>query len=164
MTVDRCGLLISTTSKISSLVRFSWLILEEARRLIREWQCRSIYSQACIHVILIWNVIDYTHGVPTQTFYRNFYFNNVPFRSNNFSSIIYCSIEEKMISNPTYRFFESMFCCWHMCKKLGKFHIYETTFWVNLFHVYCWFLNNHTLIHKFDTYKYRSDPPIIDET
>jgi len=55
MTVDRCGLLISITSKISSLVfRFSLLILEAARRLIREWQCRSIqvshtYPQSGLH-------------------------------------------------------------------------------------------------------------------
>jgi len=54
MTVDRCGLLISITSKISSLVRFALLILEAARRPIREWQCRSIqlshtYLQSSLH-------------------------------------------------------------------------------------------------------------------
>jgi len=32
MTVDRCGLLISITSKISSFVRFSLLILEGANK------------------------------------------------------------------------------------------------------------------------------------
>jgi len=43
LTVDMCGLLVSIyITYITSLVRFSLLILEAARRLIREWQCRSI--------------------------------------------------------------------------------------------------------------------------
>jgi len=56
------GLLILIPSKISSLLRFSLLILEAARRLKGDGNVDRyhIYSQACIPVILIWNVIDFT--------------------------------------------------------------------------------------------------------
>jgi len=62
LTVDRCRLLKS----ISSLVRFSLLTLEAARRLISEWQCRSIqvshtYLPSSLHSCKTHlNVIDFT--------------------------------------------------------------------------------------------------------